>query len=134
MSPLAVVGLIGRMVALFALLMLVPLLFALADHYPAGQIPYEVSYRQGLSLRSLGRYRESAECLAAAARQPAPSADLLYDLARSQILAGDKLGATQTTAAALRLKPDHAPSLNLQQELAGQQGQMAAMGDARLLR
>ena len=35
MSPLAVVGLIGRMVALFALLMLVPLLFALSEHDPA---------------------------------------------------------------------------------------------------
>ncbi len=107
---------------------------ALADHYPAGQIPFDVSHRQGLALRSLGRYRESAECLAAAARQPAPSAELLYDLARSQVLSGDKQGATQTAAAALRLKPDHAPSLNLQQELAGQQVQMAAASDARLLR
>ena len=104
---------------------------ALADHYPAGQIPYDVSYRQGLALRSTGRFRESAECLAAAARQPGPSVELLYDLARSQALAGDKAGASQTVAAALRQKPDHAPSQNLQQELAGQQGQMAAVGDAR---
>ena len=107
---------------------------ALADHYPAGQIPFDVSHRQGLVLRSLGRYRESAECLAAAARQRAPSVELLYDLARSQSLAGDKLGATQTAAAALRLKPNHAPSLNLQHELAGQQGQMAAVSDTRVLR
>lgn len=107
---------------------------ALAEHYPAGQIPYDLSYRQGLALRSLGRYRESAECLAAAARQPSPNAELLYDLARSQALAGDKAGANQTVAAALKQKPDHVPSLNLQQELAGQQGQMAAVSEARLLR
>ena len=34
-SPLAVVALVGRMVVLFALLMLVPLAFALAEHDPA---------------------------------------------------------------------------------------------------
>lgn len=36
-SPLAVVALVGRMVVLFALLMLVPLGFALAEHDPAEQ-------------------------------------------------------------------------------------------------
>ena len=36
-SPLAVVALVGRMVVLFALLMLVPLAFALSDHDPAEQ-------------------------------------------------------------------------------------------------
>ncbi|MBL8342591.1 MAG: TrkH family potassium uptake protein, partial [Rubrivivax sp.] len=35
MGPLPVVALVGRMVALFALLMLVPLLFALSEHDPA---------------------------------------------------------------------------------------------------
>lgn len=100
---------------------------ALAEQYPAGQVPLDISYRQGLVLRTLGRYRESADCLAAAARQPNPSAELLYDLARSQALAGDRVGASQSVAAALRLKPEHAPSQHLQQELAGQQGQMAAV-------
>ena len=99
----------------------------LAEHYPAGQIPCEISHRQGLELRTLGRYRESAECLAAAARQPNPSAELLYDLARSQSLAGDRAGAGQSVAAALRLKPEHGPAQNLQQELASQQGQVAAV-------
>jgi tetratricopeptide (TPR) repeat protein len=106
---------------------------ALADHYPAGQIPSDVSHRQGLVLRSLGRYQESATCLAAAARQPGPSVDLLYDLARSQDLAGDKAAANQTIAAALKLQPDHAASLGLQQELAGQQHRMAAVQDARVM-
>jgi tetratricopeptide (TPR) repeat protein len=100
---------------------------ALADQYPAGQIPADVSYRQGLVLRSLGRYHESATCLAAAARQPNPSIELLYDLARSQAMSGDKAAANQTVAAALRLKPDHGPSQGLQQELGGQEGQMAAV-------
>jgi tetratricopeptide (TPR) repeat protein len=107
---------------------------ALAQHYPAGQIPYDISYRQGLALRSLARYRESAECLAAAARQPNPSVELLCDLARSQALAGDKVGASQTVTAALRQRPDHAPALNLEQELSGQQGQVAAVGRLEVIR
>ena len=106
---------------------------ALADHYPAGQIPSDVSYRQGLVLRSLGRYHESAECLAIAARQSNPSVELLYDLARSQDLAGDKAAANRTVAAALQLRPNHAASLGLQKELAGQQHQMAAFQNARVM-
>lgn len=100
---------------------------ALAEHYPAGQIPSEVSYRQGLTLRSLGRYRESAESLAAAARQSPPSPELLADLARSQLLAGDKVAASQTVVAALQLQPDHVASLNLQQELGNQPGHVATV-------
>ena len=104
---------------------------ALAANYPAGQVPSDVAHRQGLAYRSLGRYRESADALAAAARQPGASPDLLYDLARSQTLAGDKGAASQTIAAALRLKPDHAASLSLQQEL-GQSGHMTAANSRQL--
>lgn len=107
---------------------------ALADRYASGQVPYEVSYRQGLALRSLGRYRDSVQCLAAAASQPNPAPELLYDLARSQSLAGDRAAASLTVTAALRQKPDHVPSQNLQRELAGRQEQMAAAGETRALR
>ena len=100
---------------------------ALAEDYPAGQVPANVAIRQGLAVRALGRYRDSVDCLAAAARQPGPDPDLLFELARSQALAGDQLAASKTVTAALVLRPDHVPSQHLQQELVDQSVQMAAM-------
>ena len=107
---------------------------ALADNYPAGQVPADVKHREGLALRSLGRFRDSAHCLAIAARQPNPSADLLYDLAQSQYLAGDQASARQSVAAALQQHPGHPLAQTLHRELSSRQGQMAAVGETRVIR
>lgn len=107
---------------------------ALASYYPPGQVPTEVSFRQGLVLRSLGRHRDATECLAAAAKQGAPSVELLYELAHSQILSGDAANARLTLATAQRRYPEHVLTQQLREDLDGGRGQMAVASGSTLLR
>jgi tetratricopeptide (TPR) repeat protein len=62
---------------------------SLIDSLPAEQVPVEVLAQQGLALRALGRHEDAARSLAQAAELGNPSAELLYELARTQLLAGD---------------------------------------------
>lgn len=98
---------------------------SLADDFPPGQIPSNVLYREGLVLRQLGRYQDAAKSLALASQSGEPSAELLNELARTQMLAGDPASAALANSAALARDPNHVPSQQLRTELDSRQ-QMAA--------
>lgn len=98
---------------------------SLEDDFPPGQIPTNVLYREGLALRQLGRYQDAAKALAKASERGEPSAELLNELARTQMLAGDPASAALANAAALARDPNHAPSQQLKAELDSRQ-QMAS--------
>jgi len=90
---------------------------SLAGSYSPDQVPPQVRFREGLALRSLARHQDSARALEQAAQQPNPPAELLCELARSQMLAGDVAAARHTVAAALKGNPRHPGSLALAEEL-----------------
>jgi Flp pilus assembly protein TadD len=69
------------------------------------------------ALVALGRPRDAVRALAPAAQQPNPPADLLVELARTQMLAGDHGAARQTAAAVRAQNPGHPACLALEQEL-----------------
>jgi tetratricopeptide (TPR) repeat protein len=106
----------------------------LADHYPPDQVPSEVSYREGLVLRRLGRHEDAAQRLAAAIRRGPPSADMHFELAQTQILSGDRNAASQTVAAGLALHPNHAGLSRLGSELGNRQGTVAQVSEERVIR
>ena len=99
---------------------------ALADSFPPEQIPVDVLIHQGFALRQLGRHRDAAESLAAAAERDNASADLLYELGLAQISAGDTAAARLSIAASLARDPTHVAALALRDQLAAGQGTMAA--------
>lgn len=98
---------------------------SLGDDYPPGHVPPNVLYRQGLVLRQLGRYQDAAKAIAQASEKGEPSAELLYELARTQLLAGDPASASLANSAALARDPNFGPAQQLKSELDGRQ-QMAA--------
>jgi tetratricopeptide (TPR) repeat protein len=90
---------------------------SLASSYAPGPVPPHVLFREALVLRVLARHQDSARVLADAAQQPNPPAELLCELTRSQMLAGDSGAARQTVAFALNAFPQHLGCLALAQEL-----------------
>ena len=60
-------------------------------------------YLHGLALKSLGRYNEAVESLAASSQLGPPSADVFYHLSEAQSLAGDQQGAHHSVLAALKV-------------------------------
>ena len=107
---------------------------ALADHYPPDQVPSDVSYRQGLVLRRLARYEDAAEQLAAAIRQGPATADMHFELAQTQILAGNRSAAAESVAAGLALHPNHAGLHRLAGEVGSRQGTVAQVSGERVIR
>lgn len=99
---------------------------SLADRYPPGQTPTDVLYREGLVLRQLGRYQDAAQFLARATSRGKPTADMLYELGRTQLLAGDTTAANVTCLAALQANPQHAGGQALKAELDTQRHRMSA--------
>jgi len=89
---------------------------SLAATYPADQVPQEVLIQQGLALRALGRHQDAVTALVAAAQIGDQSPELLCDLARTQMLAGEAAAARQTLAAALQKTPQHPVCLALANE------------------
>jgi tetratricopeptide (TPR) repeat protein len=90
---------------------------SLAAHSAGENAPVELLVRQAAALRDLGRFQAAERLLADAAEHRPPSADLLYELARVQLLAGDATAARQSVSAALDAQPQHAGALALQQQL-----------------
>lgn len=99
---------------------------SLADQYPPGSVPSDVLFRQGLVLRQLGRNHDASECLAAAAQQGQPTAEMFCELAQCRMLAGDRTNANMALRSALQIDPRHAASLKLQQEISSQQQALTA--------
>ena len=85
----------------------------LSRSYGKQDIPQEVLYLQGLALKDIGRYEESVEQLAQAAKQGQPDAKLLFELSESQWLAGNPANARLSLLEALSHRPDHHPSRQL---------------------
>ncbi|MCI0358304.1 MAG: tetratricopeptide repeat protein [Planctomycetaceae bacterium] len=99
---------------------------SLADNMPPDQVPVEVLVQQGFALRQLGRHRDAARSLALAAGRGNPPVDLLYELGRSHLEAGDTAAARLAVNAALAREPSHAGCLALREQLATSQGTVAA--------
>ncbi|MEX2173009.1 MAG: tetratricopeptide repeat protein [Pirellulaceae bacterium] len=99
---------------------------SLADSFPPEQVPVEVLVQQGFALRRLGRFQDAARALANATGKSNATAELFYELGRTQLLAGDAAAARLAVAAALERDPQHLGSLALQNELGAAQGMMAA--------
>lgn len=89
----------------------------LADQYPPGQTPPLVLYREALVLKDLKRYTDAANSLLAASRQDPQSAELLFELSRVQMLAGDPASARLSVQAALARDPSHTASQAMFAEL-----------------
>ncbi|WP_425615437.1 tetratricopeptide repeat protein [Anatilimnocola sp. NA78] len=99
---------------------------SLADQFPPGNVPADVLFRQGIVLRQLNRNQDAAECIAAAVNQGQPTAEMLFELAQTRMLAGDPTAANLALNGALQIDPRHAPSLQMQRELASQPKQLTA--------
>lgn len=99
----------------------------LADSLPADRVPVEALVEQGLALRQLGRHRDAAQSLAQAAQRGNPPVDLLYELGRSEMDAGDAAAARLAINAALAREPSHPGCLALLDQLATSQGTMATV-------
>jgi tetratricopeptide (TPR) repeat protein len=107
---------------------------SLAASFAPARTPAEVLFREGLALRALGRIQDSVQALAEAAAQRNPPPELLYELARSQLLTGDSPAARHTVAMALRSYPRHVACLALAEELSATEGSVitaSAVSSAR---
>ncbi len=78
----------------------------LADQYEHGHEPQQLLYLQGLALKDLKRYDDAAEALSLASRQGPPSADMMYELAETQLLAGRLAAAHWSAGETQRLGHD----------------------------
>ena len=98
---------------------------ALEASFPPGQGPVDLMVRQSRALCSLGRYPDALRKLTTAAERVNPSADLLCELAQTQLLAGETSAAQLTLSAALARDPRHPGCLALEQRLGAPQGALA---------
>jgi tetratricopeptide (TPR) repeat protein len=106
----------------------------MAGSCEGGQVPVGVLFREGLALSRLGRHRDAAGVFAQAVQQSNPPPELLCELARSQMLAGETNAARQSMAAALTTYPRHLGCIALAQELGVSIGGIAtasAVGERR---
>lgn len=99
---------------------------ALSDSHPPDQIPADVLIQEAFAFRALGRHSDSAAKLALATERGNASADLYYELARSQSLAGNTHAARDAVSAALARDATHAASLALAHDLLPRGGTIAA--------
>ncbi len=77
----------------------------LADTYPRGQEPPHVLRLTGIVQLELGRNRDAAQSLAAAARAGSPDGELWYHLARAQHAIGDSSAAQLAVQQAIVASP-----------------------------
>jgi tetratricopeptide (TPR) repeat protein len=103
----------------------------LSESYRPDAIPGEVLIREGFALRALGRHQDAATALAQAAGRGNPSAALYFELAQSQLQAGDASAARSSVQAALALEPQHAGCMALMRELPPAGGVIAAANSPR---
>jgi tetratricopeptide (TPR) repeat protein len=94
-------------------------LHQLIDTYPPGQAPQQALLLEGITLQQLGRGRQAAESLLAAARAGPPSADVYGPLAQAYASIGEVEAATAAAQQALAIDANHAPSRALLAQLAG---------------
>jgi len=85
----------------------------LADTYPAGEEPQQVLYLRGLAYAALERWDDAAGSFSAACVREGPTAEILFQLGRAELLAGRPAEAEAAVRQALALDPRHQPSLEL---------------------
>jgi tetratricopeptide (TPR) repeat protein len=100
---------------------------ALAASYPPNQTPFEVLVQEGFALGALGRHQDAARSLAQACQRGNPSAELLFELAQAQMLAGEPAAARLSVVAALVREPAHPGCLALQRQWGVAGGVVAAV-------
>ncbi len=90
----------------------------LLDTYPPGNEPQLALMLEGMTLAELGRPRQAADSLLAASRRGPPNAELLYNLAQSQMATGEYASAADSARQALVIDATHTPSRLLLTQLA----------------
>jgi tetratricopeptide (TPR) repeat protein len=101
-------------------------LSSLLDNYEPDKAPPDILLRQGLVLKSLGRYDDAIDALKMASRSDSANIDVLYHLSESHWLAGDVANAGVAIQVALARDPNHVPSQRLQSEIRSWQRSMTA--------
>jgi tetratricopeptide (TPR) repeat protein len=86
---------------------------SLADKYSPGEEPQRVLYLQGLAYAEMKRWEEAVESFSAALARERPTPEILFQLGRSQLLAGHPAAAAAAAQEALALDPEHQPSRHL---------------------
>jgi tetratricopeptide (TPR) repeat protein len=74
-------------------------------------------YLEGLALAAMNRHQDAIEAYMAAVQREAPTAELLAQLAQSQLKLGQVADAEQSVAQALSLDPRHTASRALFERL-----------------
>ncbi len=85
----------------------------LAEMYSPGEEPQQVLLLQGLAYAALGRWEDAAGSLSTAATRDRPTPEILFHLARAELLAGRPAAAAAAARHALALDPRHLPSREL---------------------
>jgi len=99
---------------------------SLTEQFPAGHVPAEVNYRQGLAYRAMGRFDDAVAQFSVAAQNPQSPPEILQQLAETQHQMGNPAAARLTLQTALARQPGHLPSQQLAQELALEQERLSA--------
>jgi tetratricopeptide (TPR) repeat protein len=89
------------------------MLQGLADTYTPGEEPQQVLFLEGLAYSALGRHDEAIDTLSVACRRGPGSPELYYQLAKSQLAAGNLIPAADAARQALALDPHHQASQQL---------------------
>jgi tetratricopeptide (TPR) repeat protein len=90
------------------------------ESYQIGDEPAWLLYLEGLALAALDRHQDAIDAYLAAGKREAPTAELLAQLAQSQLKLGQMADAEQSVAHALSLDPRHAASMALAERLRAQ--------------
>jgi len=93
------------------------MLNTLAETYPPGEEPAEVTRLQGMAYLALGRFEDAAEAYRTSLAGQRPTADLLCQLAEAEALCGRRDQAESAARQALALQPSHQPSRHLLENL-----------------
>lgn len=96
------------------------LLTVLYDRTPPAQRSRDLIRMQARACKQLGRYNDAIQLLVTAVENGPPDAELYFQLAESQWLAGQPENAQLVLRQVLALEPDHAASRVLLETIAGQ--------------
>jgi tetratricopeptide (TPR) repeat protein len=87
------------------------------ESYQSGDEPAALLYLEGLALAAVDRHQDAIDAYLAAVKRETPTADLLAQLAQSQLKLGQVAEAEQSVAHALSLDSRHAASIALAERL-----------------
>jgi tetratricopeptide (TPR) repeat protein len=90
------------------------------EGYQIGDEPARLLYLEGLALAALDRHQDAIDAYFASGKREAPTAELLAQLAHSQLKLGQVADAEQSVAHALTLDPRHGASMELAKRLHAQ--------------